>query len=118
MEEGDGTKRVVEVPSATSVVAQHAPGLEPGDRVFDACSAPSMATPRSVAHDAVTTKHGRDELWDPSIATVGKDASLMPTKPLDERATVVDWIVAIPWSTRGCRDDAKVSSPDQDLRVA
>jgi hypothetical protein len=107
--------RVVEVLSETSVVAQHASCLEPGDRVFDACTAPSMTTPRGVTHDTVTAKHRRD-LWDASIASVGRDASVMPTNLLDERATVVDWIVAIPWSTRGRRDDSKVSSPDQSAR--
>lgn len=118
MEERDGAKSVVEVVSATSVIAENAPTLEPGDRVLDTCSALAMTPPRAVADDATVAKCGRDELGDAAIAAVGKDSAMALAELLDERAAVVDRIVAIPGSARGAGDDAEVAASDQDLRIA
>ena len=73
--------------------------------MFDACATPSMTTPRAVTHDPAVAKYGRDELGDAAIA-VGKDPAVVPAELLDNRAAVVDGVVAIARPARG-RDDAR-----------
>jgi hypothetical protein len=81
VEECDRATRTIEVVTSTPMVAQDAPCLEPGDRVFDACSAPSMMAPPAITHDSIVVEDGCDELWDATIATVGKDSSVVATQP-------------------------------------
>jgi hypothetical protein len=106
------------VASASAVVAQDAPVLEPSDGVFAAGSAPAMMAPGPVADDPVTAKQRRHQLADATIATVGEHATLFSTQGLDPRATVVHRIVAVAGPAGGRRDDPEVTPTDQDLRIA
>jgi hypothetical protein len=117
VQDGGGAECVVEVVGATAVISEHAPCLEPCDRVLDAGPASAMTTPCAIPDDAIVVKHRRGKLGNATIATVGEDPPVMLAELLDARATVVDWIVTIPWSSRAGRDDKEVSSSDQDLRV-
>ena len=52
VEERDGSQRLREPTPPAAMIAQHAPVLEPGDRMFDACATAPVEAPCSVAHDA------------------------------------------------------------------
>jgi hypothetical protein len=90
------------------MVSQDAPVLEARDRMFDASSSPTMATPRAISHHAASTKGRGDELGHAAVTAIGEDASMRSTEPFDIVATVVKRIVTIAGATRRHRDDAQV----------
>jgi hypothetical protein len=114
----NGFDGVSEVTTTAAVIAEDTPVLEACDGVLDACSTSAMETPHAIADDSVLAKHGCDELGDTSIAAVGEDAPVRLAQRLDERAAVVQRIVAISGSSSDGGDDAEVSSANEELCVA
>ena len=118
VEEGDGTDSVGNVSTATAMITQDTPVLEPGDGVLDASPAPAMTAPRLVAEDPVASKGRRHELGNAAIATVGEDASVLLTACFDARSAIVRGIVSVAWTAGGDRNDAQIAPANEDLRVA
>ncbi|MEO7733871.1 MAG: hypothetical protein ABIY55_23100 [Kofleriaceae bacterium] len=77
VKERDGLERLVEVTSATSMIAQHTPALEPGDRVLDSRSPSSMSPPDTIADDSPAPKPRDLEVGHTSVATVREDATMV-----------------------------------------
>ena len=100
---GDGGDQV---PPAASVIAQHTPGLEPREGVFDAGATATMTLPKSITNDSPTAEVWSDEMRLATIATICQHASVVTAQHFDARASVVDWIVAIPVSAAAHRDHA------------
>jgi hypothetical protein len=100
------------------MIAEHAPVLQPCDRMLDACTALAMAAPGSIADDPVVTKDGCDQLADTAVAAVGEHSSVVPTPRLDIRRSIVDHVVTIAGSAARDSDDAEVGAPDDQLYVA
>ena len=87
--------------SAPSVVSEDTPVLEASDAMLDACTPSSMPAPGGIAENATAAEDRRDELGDTSVASVRQHATVMAAQALDERATVVHRVIAIP-STTAC----------------
>jgi hypothetical protein len=69
--------------ASASMIAQHAPVLEPGDRVFDARSAAPMRPPRTVTHDATPSEARCRELRDTAISAVGQHPTMALAEVFD-----------------------------------
>jgi hypothetical protein len=74
--------------------------------MLDACPFATMLAPGHIPHDSVVRKPRCDELWNAAVSTVSQYATMTLAERLDDRAAVMNWIIAIAWSTGGRRDDA------------
>ena len=118
MKRSHSLKGVPKVVATTSMIAEDAPILEPGDGVLDTGSSAAVAAPGGVATYTTADKPRGHELVDASIAPVGEHPSMTPAQAFDGGAAVVDWIVPIARPTRFGGDHVKVRSADQDLGIA
>src|SRR5437868_4389624 len=100
------------------MVAKHPPVLQPCDGVLDACSSATVATPRTVSDDPVAAEDRRDQFGHTAIASVSQHASMPSTQSLDDRGAVMHRIVAVAGTASTDRDDAQITTADEDLRVA
>lgn len=92
----DCAEGVSEALTASTMIAEHAPILEPCERVLDACSAAAMTSPRPIAHHLPPSKDRRDEADDSAITTVCEDATMRRAQGCEpRRGMVVNRIVAI-----------------------
>ncbi len=110
MKDGDGLQGRLEMAASSAMVAKDAPVFEPGNRVLDPCSTPSMPTPDSVTHDAVAAESRRDELGHAAVAAIGQHAAVHLRQDLDARAPIVDRIVAVTRTSRDHSDDSQIAS--------
>jgi hypothetical protein len=78
-----GTEGVIEMMPPASVVAEDPPVLEPGDRVLDSRSSPSMNSPAPVAYDATASEARRAQFLDAAVAAIGEHTSVRPAQNLD-----------------------------------
>jgi hypothetical protein len=69
----DGFKKVA---TSSTMITQHAPVLEPGDRVLDACATAAMVPPLSISKDPSSTKSRCDELANAAVSTIGQHATV------------------------------------------
>src|SRR5262245_15167707 len=104
--------------SASPVVAENTPDLEPRDGMFDPGPSTTVSAPAGITHDSDPIEHRRDELGDATVATIGQDTSMVLAQSFDRRASVMERVVAIAGTTCRDRDDAEVAATHQDLRVA
>ena len=86
--------------------------------MLDPGSTTAMPAPGVVAQDAIASKHGRDELGDAAVATVGQNAPMLSAQSLDVRVPVMDDIVAMARTAAGRGDDAQIAAAREDLGVA
>lgn len=86
--------------------------------MLDASTTPTVAAPGAVSEDTAALERRRNELGDPAVATVGKNAAVPLAEVLDLRATIVHRIVAIAGTTGDRSDDPEIASTREDLRVA
>ena len=81
MEVRDRAERRFQMTCASPVVAEHAPVLEPSDRMLDPRTTTSVLPPPMITHDAIPSKLRCDELENTSVSAVGQHTSMPLTKP-------------------------------------